>query len=225
MSNIWFTSDTHYGHRNIVRGVSNWRDENGNPSPGPRDFDTLEEHNEALIAGINDNVKEGDTLYHLGDWSFGGYMNIVHFRNSLNVKTIHLCLGNHDHHIKAKKVYHEEKCATYCVNHLFSTVNQVKQKKIGGHMFFLSHYSHRVWDQAHHGAIHLYGHSHGTLPDYERMIRDDSWTEFPTGDYYKCMDVGVDTHPEFRPYNLDEILEIMKDRVPLSVDHHNSRTN
>ena len=28
MSKIFFTADTHYGHKNIVRGVSDWDDKN-----------------------------------------------------------------------------------------------------------------------------------------------------------------------------------------------------
>lgn len=221
-SNIWMFSDPHYGHKNIVRGESNWRDEHGNPTPGPRDFDTLEEHNQALVDGINNNVKESDTLYCLGDWAFGGVKNIQEFRQRINCQTVHLILGNHDHHIReGKPLLVNGKVTTQSI---FSSVNQVKQKKIAGHMFFMSHYAHRVWDKAHHGAIHLYGHSHGSLSDYRVMDYDEYGYPMSLGSRYKCMDVGVDTHPEFRPYNLDEILDIMKNRVPLSVDHHNSRT-
>lgn len=26
---VWITSDTHYGHKNIVRGTTNWRTQDG----------------------------------------------------------------------------------------------------------------------------------------------------------------------------------------------------
>ena len=68
---IYFTSDTHYGHKNIVRGVTSWPE--GNQC---RDFKTLEEHNEKLVESINSVVGQDDILYHLGDWSFGGVENI-----------------------------------------------------------------------------------------------------------------------------------------------------
>jgi calcineurin-like phosphoesterase family protein len=29
---------------------------------------------------------------------------------------------------------------------------------------WMSHYAHRVWPRMHRGDLHLYGHSHGTLP-------------------------------------------------------------
>jgi hypothetical protein len=39
------------------------------------------------------------------------------------------------------------------------------------------------------------------------------------------MDVGVDTHPEFRPYHINEIIKIM-DKIPVNfIDHHEESTN
>jgi len=40
---VWITSDTHYGHTNICRGVTNWRLPNGDiPVNQTRDFPTIE---------------------------------------------------------------------------------------------------------------------------------------------------------------------------------------
>lgn len=102
--NVWVTSDTHYGHKNICRGVSEWVKGELNPShSGTRDFKTLSDMNEALVCGINDNVFRDDVLIHLGDWSFGGLDNVFLFRNRLACKNIYLVYGNHDHHIKGNK--------------------------------------------------------------------------------------------------------------------------
>lgn len=98
--NVYFTSDTHFGHKNIVRGTTEWE----NARDKVRDFDTLEEHNQVLVDNINGMVKENDTLYHLGDWSFGGIENIWEFRRQLNCRNIHLILGNHDHHIERNTI-------------------------------------------------------------------------------------------------------------------------
>jgi hypothetical protein len=39
------------------------------------------------------------------------------------------------------------------------------------------------------------------------------------------MDVGVDTHKEFRPYHINEIIKIM-DKINVKfIDHHESDTN
>lgn len=63
--------------------------------------------NEAIIKSINDTVKEDDTLYHLGDWSFGGYHNIWNFRKRIICKDIRFVFGNHDHHIRNNRVLSE----------------------------------------------------------------------------------------------------------------------
>ena len=204
MSNIYFTSDTHYGHRNIVRGTSEWTGKNR-----CRNFDTVEEHDAVLVDNINSIVKENDILYHLGDWSFGGKEKIIDFRRKLYVKDIRLILGNHDHHIE-KNIYSD----------LFISVDHYKKITINKQMFVMCHFPMRVWDKSHHGSIMLHGHCHGTLSDYE-MNQQDSFISIK----YKTMDVGIDTHPEFRPYHIDEVLDIMRDRINLNVDHHNETTS
>ena len=108
---IWFTSDTHYKHSNICRGTSNWPADSKT-----RDFDTLDKMNDMIVNNINHLVGEDDILFHLGDWSFGGFENIQEFRNRLICKNIHLILGNHDHHIERDKGG---------VKSLFASVNPV----------------------------------------------------------------------------------------------------
>lgn len=75
----------------------------------------------------------------------------------------------------------------------------------------LSHYSFRTWNNGGEGTWMLYEHSHGTLREYGPESNNDK---------FKTMDVGIDTHPEFRPYHFDEIKEIMDKRINLRVDHH-----
>jgi calcineurin-like phosphoesterase family protein len=161
--------------------------------------------NMALVDGINKYVKEDDILYHLGDWSFGGVQNIFQFRNYIICKNIHLILGNHDQHIIDKEIkYHD---TTFNPIELFSSVQDVLTIELGKTKLFLSHYSHRVWLGSHKGVIHLYGHSHGSIPDYG-----------------KSMDVGVDVafkkFGEYRPFNIGDITNIMSKRTIEKIDHH-----
>lgn len=238
MPNIFFTSDTHFHHKNIVRGCTEWKD----AGQRVRDFDTLEEHDARLVDNINAVVKKGDLLYHLGDWSFGGIEQIWEFRKRINCNQIRLVLGNHDHHIANNKHLQFPHLTENYVRsidflgngqmscmarELFISIDQfIMNKKIAGQAMCLSHFSQRVWDKAHHGNWNLFGHSHGTIPDYSQFTYYNETT--PPGFVerkFKCMDVGVDTHPEFRPYHFDEIAAIMKDRINLRVDHHNENTN
>lgn len=226
MSNTWFTSDTHYHHKNLVKGVSNWNDKSG-----CRPFESIEAHNEAIILGINKYVKPDDTLYHLGDWSFGGIDKIWEFRKQINCRNIHFIFGNHDHHIENNKhlvINGDEGKAQKLLGHgtvhsdqndffvyaqdLFTSVQYVKTVTIHGHRIFLSHYAHRVWDKSHKGRWHLYGHSHGTIQDWG-----------------KSMDVGLDVayrmFGEFRPFKFQEIQKIMQNKEIETPDHHNGNTN
>ncbi len=213
MSSIWFISDTHYHHKNIVLGTTGW--EGGLDKC--RNFKTLEEHDDVIVNNINKLVKEDDILYHLGDWSFGGHEQIKIFRNRINCKNIHLILGNHDQHIEKENSPYRE---------LFKSVQYYKEIKYGGKHFILSHYAMRVWNKSHHGSIMLYGHSHGTLDQMTPEIANPTWI----GDQYfiknyKTMDVGVDTNNLF-PYHLNDILKIMQEKeVYLEIDHHNKDTN
>lgn len=248
MSNIFFTSDTHYHHKNIVRGTTNWEDSNGgiHGKQRTRDFNTLEDHDAALVARINELVGEDDILYHLGDWSFGGIEQVWEFRKKIRCKTIHLRFGNHDHHIEANrdlpnvhwsydeegrgimvdgpcprvKGYDKGLIRPVRAQELFKSAEYYSFGKIGVQTMALSHFSMRVWDKGHHGAWMLYGHSHGTLPEYAAV------KGHPTkkSDLFKTMDVGVDTNGLY-PYRFEEIAKKMEGRTNLLVDHHNETTS
>jgi calcineurin-like phosphoesterase family protein len=153
--------------------------------------------NDTLIRNINDKVKEDDTLYHLGDWSFGGRENVRIFRNSIVCKNIHLLIGNHDDHINDNLSEYRD---------CFLSIEDTFTGYIGKTFFHLAHYSHRVWPKSHKGGIHLFGHSHGSLDKLQ--------------DLGKSMDVGVDSHPEFRPFHINEIIQIMGKKVTKPIDHH-----
>lgn len=257
---IHFMSDPHYGHKNICRGTSSW-EEKQETGQRTRDFNTVEEMNDAIVKGINDNVAENDILYCLGDWSFGGIQNIWEFRKRINCKNIHLILGNHDHHIEnnrkinihvddltelyniigpqlyneyvvdgetAEEEFDKDDCYYKIpVRYLFSSVNHMLVKEIGGVKMTLCHYAFRTWDKAHHGTWMLYGHSHGTLPEY--ICERESFV-YMKDIYFKTTDVGIDVafklYGVYRPFSLDNDLKpMMKDRIPLLVDHHNPKTN
>ncbi len=82
MLNTWFTSDHHFGHKNILGYEKD-----------TRQFSDIEEMNETLIERWNSAVKPLDTVYHLGDFCFGRANLIIAAR--LNGKK-RLILGNHD---------------------------------------------------------------------------------------------------------------------------------
>jgi calcineurin-like phosphoesterase family protein len=189
---IFFTSDTHYAHKNICSANSSWESDT-------RLFDSLDMMNDTIVDIINLTVSEDDILFHLGDWSFGGFDNIIEFRNRINCKNIHLILGNHDHHITNNKNN---------VQSIFSSVNsyltldvrrrkQNKKSMMEKFNFVLFHYPIASWDGIRKGHMHLHGHCH--LPQHLRVGLG------------KSIDVGMDGN-EFKPMSMDEIVSILKDR-------------
>lgn len=200
--NIWVFSDPHYGHKNICRGVTEWRTQDGKiPEGQTRDFATLNHMNDTIVNNINDVAMQDDILICLGDWSFGGFEKIKEFWDRLVCKNIHLILGNHDHHIERNREGSQG---------LFKSVSHYETLEVGVNKFRLMHYPISSWDGLNKGVFHLHGHCH--LPTNLRFGKG------------KRMDVGMDGHPEFRPYNLmTEIVPLLKSRPIMSEmreDHH-----
>jgi len=79
---IWFTSDQHMWHANILKY---------NPN---RAYATVEEMNEAIVRNWNSVVKQGDTVYCLGDFSFAPRSIELYSRRLQGIKK--LVPGNHD---------------------------------------------------------------------------------------------------------------------------------
>lgn len=148
---IWLTADTHLGHKNIIKYCD-------------RPFSSVKEMDETILDNINRVVKPTDTLWHLGDFSFGSQSI---YRNRINCKNVHLILGNHDY-----------KASRRTFQDLFSSVNDLFVLNAHNHRFVLCHYAMLVWPHRHHGALHCFGHSHGNVKNPEP----------------KSMDVGVDTN-------------------------------
>jgi calcineurin-like phosphoesterase family protein len=79
MSEIYFISDTHFHHANIIKYCE-------------RPFSSVEEMNESLIKNWNSVVRHDDKVYHLGDVVFGKSRGVI---ERLNGK-ISVIAGNHD---------------------------------------------------------------------------------------------------------------------------------
>ena len=207
---VWITSDTHYGHSNLTKGDTTW-----DRTDQCRDFASVEEMNRAIVDGINSHVMPEDILFHAGDWSFGGADKVLEFRNKIRCKTVHLVKGNHDRHIKAGG------------NHAggFASVGDYLKADYGGTGFVLSHYPMKSWHHSYYGVWMLFGHCHGNLRPHiptwmlKQLIEQERWSDlqalandeqvegiYPHG---FSMDVGIDTHPEFRPYSFEEIQAYM----------------
>jgi len=170
MPRTFFTSDDHFGHRAII-------DERMH---APRPFASIEEHDETLVARWNAAVHPEDTVWHLGDFAYR--CSEAHARaifGRLNGRKL-LIRGNHDR-IGARLPWAEPVRDVARI--------EVLDEEVGPVRIWLSHYAHVVWPNSFRGAIHLYGHSHGSLPGTATSL-----------------DVGVDCW-DWTPVTLDRIRE------------------
>ncbi|WP_262267268.1 MULTISPECIES: metallophosphoesterase family protein [Microvirga] len=159
---IFYTSDTHFRHKAVLHFDR-------------RPFITAEEMEEEIIRRWNQRVRPTDTVWHLGDFVWGKGQHAAAILGRLNGQK-HFVWGNHDHST---------------VKRLPEWVSSQAYAEIrdGQDFVVLSHYGHRVWNKAHYGAFHLYGHSHGSLP--------------PQG---RSHDVGTNVW-DYRPVTLPEVKE------------------
>jgi len=174
---VWFTADHHFGHARIIELAK-------------RPFASVEEMDEMMIAQWNNRVARGDTIYHVGDFAFADhnkYLPRLHGQKRL-------ILGNHDHSNRVKKAVG------------WNTVDGLLTITVDETPIVLCHYGLRVWNRSHYGALHFYGHSHGSLP----------------GDNQSC-DVGVDCWG-YAPVSLEEIKERLATQPKRGEpDHHLAR--
>lgn len=175
----FFTADEHYGHRNILKFCK-------------RPFENIDDMREQLISRHNFKVTAQDETYHIGDV----FWNSIKPNEALDILTRlngrhYLVWGNHDETSeKLKNLDLKDGRKS------FDWMKDVYKLRTDGYPdVWLSHYAHRVWPNSHKGSYHVYGHTHGGLPDFRRSH-----------------DVGVDANGYF-PVSLAELDSLMKSKV------------
>lgn len=180
MNNVWFTSDTHFGHKKILEY-----------EPEARPFSSVEEMNEVMIDRWNHCVRRNDVIYHLGDFCFGKANLSIAER--LNGKK-RLIMGNHDSYPAGDYLRHFEKIMgvkywKMCV----MTHIPVHPENLGA----------RAW-------INIHGHLHSRVVIAETPMcdNDGNWTypKFIDENYFN---VSVEQNNLY-PFHADQILERMR---------------
>ena len=158
--------------------------------------------NEALIERHNSVVTNKDIVYFIGDFAFtSNEDDIVNIIQRLNGEK-HFIAGNHDKTMFKERIMKQ-----------FNSFTKAPYKEIyvqdsdargGKQSITLCHYAMRVWNKSHHGAFHLYGHSHGSLPDDPNS---------------RSFDVGVDCW-DFTPISYEQVKKVMAKKNWKPIDHH-----
>lgn len=245
--NIYFTSDTHFSHGNIIKySLRPFLPDEGwelyfaakedldkrqkekcfdykimPPTQAEREWKhyrlpkkNVDEHDDALIENWNKMIKPHDRVYHLGDFCFCNPRDAHQILDRLNGQ-IFLILGNHD------KTAKQVSGRFIWIKDLFGLKVDDSDTERGRQEIVLCHYSMRVWNKSHHGAWHCFGHSHGSLPDYNKSFDIGVDAVAKRLAIQDGRDPELDTHFEdYRPLTYEEIKCIMSEKEWKPVDHH-----
>ena len=164
----FFIADLHLGHKNIL-------------TLAKRRFNSIEDHDNHIIASINRVVDSQSNLYVLGDLGFHRNLdNLRKYLSRIKCRNIHIVIGNHDRMTDLITLRRE------------GVILDVQQKIIvqkNKKSIVCFHYPMREWEGYYRGYYHAFGHCHGTQPPYE-----------------KSMDVGVDSIG-YEPIEFDDLVE------------------
>ncbi len=138
---IWFTSDLHFGHQNIITYCG-------------RPWKTAQRMDEALIENWNARVGQGDLVYVLGDVFWCEAERAAQILRRLNGHK-KVVLGNHDQLIR------KDPGTRMLFDEILPDLHEVHIDRMH---IVLCHYPLLSWNRAFGGAFMLHGHSHNTIP-------------------------------------------------------------
>lgn len=196
MTTTWFTADLHLGHRKVAE---------------LRGHDDTDSHDDMILSKLDATVRDGDSLWILGDISSGSTRAELHALAHLDAWSVvagvdlHLIAGNHDgvHPMHRTALKHDD-----AYRRAFLSVQPFARRRIEGRQVWLSHFP---W----HGA--------GDHTEHERYstvrLHDDgqSWllhghTHSPVGvdRERRMIQVGVDAW-DYAPVSVNTIADIIRE--------------
>lgn len=141
----WVTADLHFGHKNILKF-----------NPATRKYVDVHDMNTCMILEWNKKVHENDTVFLLGDVSFGNRDFTSNILKALKGFIV-LVRGNHD---------------TKLSDNQFNEAYHYLEVDVQSTKVCMLHYPMETWNQKERGSIHLHGHCHGMLENKITRRRD-----------------------------------------------------
>ena len=180
--NIFFTSDLHLDHGNIIKYCK-------------RPFADPISMTEQIILNWNKQVQPEDLVFVLGDFLWNNSIErLMAVTNRLNGKKV-LLRGNHD-------AFKDEDYLAAG----FERVSNLIEFQWNEYYFVLCHYQMAFWNRSHHGSFHLYGHQHD-----KRQYTPNHLAYKQLGMSERKMNVCMDSN-KFQLYTMEEVIKTLKDR-------------
>ena len=192
-SKVFFTSDHHFGHENIIRFCN-------------RPWVTISEHNRALIANWNAIVPEYGIVFHLGDFSYkgGGFPAMWWIKGLLHGQIV-LIRGNHDPDTRKPQNLQQ-------LQQIFEGVFDQLEIKVEGQRILMNHYPLLTWP-------HIYDQKMPTWQIFGHVHLFNGKSDVYRSSIAKCCiptqyEVGVDLN-NYRPISFHQL----KERIEYQVQH------
>lgn len=183
--NVWFISDTHFGHKNIIKFLDN-------QGKIIRPFSSIEEHDETIIQNWNKVVKPTDKVYHLGDVAMT--QQAVALIDRCNGRKT-LVAGNHD--IYMSKWYMK----------FFDNIRSCKVYP--DHGIIMSHFPAHSGQLEHRFKFNVHGHLHANHVTKRTIDFDEAFYNYETVKDERYLNICVE-HTNYTPLSLEEIIEKLK---------------
>lgn len=158
MDNIFFSADTHIGHKNILKYMAG--------RPFSSEQDTIA-HDQWLINLWHRTIDKSDKIYFAGDLTFYKSNETRRLLECLPGEK-YLAVGNHDASIKAHSNYFQKVSQIMEITIKSSVCNFLKEDL----KIVMCHYPLLDWSGKHQGTIMLHGHCHGNLDEYNNQSMD-----------------------------------------------------
>jgi calcineurin-like phosphoesterase family protein len=196
-SKIYFTSDTHFSHDNIIKFCQ-------------RPFETVEEMDKTLIDKWNQKVPQDGLVFHLGDFAWGGLNNYKRIREQLNGNII-LIKGNHEWRNGPQNKSDYDKLFLFSTQQMFLEIE--KRKIYLNHVPFLCYGG--TYRKENDLIYQAFGHVHSS-PFMNGKDASRLSILFPTQ-----YDVGVDNN-NFEPISWYELDAKIKEQIKTAKENENT---
>ena len=184
---IWFTSDLHYMHKNIIKFCK-------------RPFTDDKEMNKALLSNWNNTVCKNDIIFMLGDYCWTDSSTVTNKFLNMSNGIIYFLPGNHD----SEKQLRNLPSHVVRIDAITEVFIYTFDKKLIAR-FMLSHLPLLTWPNK-NTVMNLHGHVH-TLRDPNLNVGFDKDLNYHPLQY----DVGVD-YNYYHPVNLSSILFLFNEK-------------
>lgn len=192
--NLFFTSDLHFGHRNVINFCN-------------RPFTDIKDMSEKLIENWNAVVTNNDIVFVLGDtfW-FNDSRTIKKVLEQLNGKEIYILPGNHCdfdayHRVDDPRIH---LCQDIVCLWLTSADFERRHWHRKTMEIWMQHYPMSTWPHRENGAFHFFGHIHSQEGKTEGVDQDLAL-------HWNQADVGCD-YWEWKPVLFEDLLTFMQNK-------------